>query len=304
MSRFQGEITALRRTYGMKSPNNHQTGNGMILPVETLPIRPGNGGGTPTGRSSLDNTIVSLNSPGNSMRRQRRVLLNTTVATHTGWVLLGILWMAQTASAGSLSSFKEMVGVAMAGQTSSPSAADKTKQSDDLLRRARQAMAENDLSTAESLVSESDALNVDYGNFYTGDTPKKGATRSGTKTERRRLDETESILYAACRQKAADRARPLPGTNRRGERIRCSRQNGNAVAEGRADGFGRPRIVGLRALHRSKLSHHVRRRSRPARSLEFNVAPHAGRPHDAPAGDQQRRSAVGRRSQGPGRRAI
>jgi general secretion pathway protein D len=55
----------------------------------------------------------------------------------------------------------------------SPKAEDKGQQAADLLRRARQAMAENDLVAAESLIAQAEALNVEYGSFHLGDTPKK-----------------------------------------------------------------------------------------------------------------------------------
>ena len=47
------------------------------------------------------------------------------------------------------------------------------RRSDDLLQRARQAMAENDLKSADSLVSQAEALGVDYGTFHRGDTPMR-----------------------------------------------------------------------------------------------------------------------------------
>jgi general secretion pathway protein D len=51
---------------------------------------------------------------------------------------------------------------------------DKNQQSADLLRRARKAMDENNLSTAESLIANAEALNVEYSAFnLTADTPKK-----------------------------------------------------------------------------------------------------------------------------------
>ena len=43
----------------------------------------------------------------------------------------------------------------------------------DLLERARQALSENDLTTADTLVSQAEALGVRYNIFYMGDTPKK-----------------------------------------------------------------------------------------------------------------------------------
>jgi general secretion pathway protein D len=55
-----------------------------------------------------------------------------------------------------------------------PSGQDKNQQAADLLRRARRAMDENNLSTAESLIAQAEALNVEYSAFnLTGDTPKK-----------------------------------------------------------------------------------------------------------------------------------
>jgi general secretion pathway protein D len=56
------------------------------------------------------------------------------------------------------------------GQTSSP---DKKAQADDLLRRARQAMADNDLPGAEQLIASAEALGVNYGPLNFGDTPEK-----------------------------------------------------------------------------------------------------------------------------------
>ncbi len=46
-------------------------------------------------------------------------------------------------------------------------------QCDDLLRRARQAMAENDLQAARALLGQAEALGVEYGPLYPGDTPQK-----------------------------------------------------------------------------------------------------------------------------------
>src|SRR5690348_1560502 len=54
-----------------------------------------------------------------------------------------------------------------------PTGTDARTQSDDLLRRARQAMAEGNIETAESLVSRAESLKTDYGLFHMGDTPKK-----------------------------------------------------------------------------------------------------------------------------------
>lgn len=50
---------------------------------------------------------------------------------------------------------------------------DPQLQSADLLRRAREAMAKNDLTAAESLIAQAKALNAKFGMFYMGDTPEK-----------------------------------------------------------------------------------------------------------------------------------
>lgn len=71
---------------------------------------------------------------------------------------------------------------------------DKRLQADDFLRRARQAMAENDFAAASQLIDQADSLGVQYSPFFLGDTPKtlrreldrkaqgsgRIATRSGT----------------------------------------------------------------------------------------------------------------------------
>ncbi|MGQ9575911.1 MAG: hypothetical protein ACUVUC_11380 [Thermoguttaceae bacterium] len=61
----------------------------------------------------------------------------------------------------------------ISGRSDGPSPADKRQQADDLLHRARQAMAENDLETAGRLIARAEALDVSYGPMHFGDTPKK-----------------------------------------------------------------------------------------------------------------------------------
>jgi general secretion pathway protein D len=63
---------------------------------------------------------------------------------------------------------------AVAAAEQGPGGQDKKQQAADLLRRARQAMDDNNLTTAESLIAQAEALNVEYSAFnLTGDTPKK-----------------------------------------------------------------------------------------------------------------------------------
>ncbi len=69
-----------------------------------------------------------------------------------------------------------MLGAVTASQSTASDSnkpREKRQQANDLLRRARQAMGEGNLDAAESLISQADALNVQYGPFHFGDTPKK-----------------------------------------------------------------------------------------------------------------------------------
>jgi len=108
--------------------------------------------------------------------------LKTTANALVGCIALAMIITTSTAVAGPLGDAPEnWLGSVLLGQSStadSPAAKNtapknKGKQVADLLRRARQAMAENDLSTAESLVSQAEGLGVTYNVFYMGDTPKK-----------------------------------------------------------------------------------------------------------------------------------
>jgi len=58
-------------------------------------------------------------------------------------------------------------------QTPGSRSEEARRRCDDLLLRARQAMAENDLKSADSLVSQAEALGVEYGMFHRGDTPAR-----------------------------------------------------------------------------------------------------------------------------------
>jgi general secretion pathway protein D len=74
------------------------------------------------------------------------------------------------AVAGALDSYAYATLPAMLGQVDSDAA---RKQVDDLLGRARQSLNEGNLETADSLIGRAEGLNVAYGLFHTGDTPKK-----------------------------------------------------------------------------------------------------------------------------------
>ncbi|MBL9081372.1 MAG: hypothetical protein JNK76_06170 [Planctomycetales bacterium] len=79
-------------------------------------------------------------------------------------------FMQAPARAGTFDSALPALVAVLPGQADSDAA---RKQVDDLLGRARQAMNEGNLETADSLVGRAEGLNVSYGMFHTGDTPKK-----------------------------------------------------------------------------------------------------------------------------------
>ena len=58
-------------------------------------------------------------------------------------------------------------------QASVARSADASQHCDDLLKRARQAMAENNLPAAGSLIAQAESLGVQYGRLHMGDTPTK-----------------------------------------------------------------------------------------------------------------------------------
>ncbi len=101
--------------------------------------------------------------------------MNTTASTRISWVvLITLLLTAGKAAAGPPQGTGDLLlGAAGVGQAASSPAEDKSQEAADLLRRARQAMAENDLQAAESLIAQAEALGVEYGSFHLGDTPKK-----------------------------------------------------------------------------------------------------------------------------------
>jgi general secretion pathway protein D len=127
--------------------------------------------------------------------------LNTTASTRIGWVLATIIISAGPVSAAPPQGNGDaQSATAGSGQAASPRPDDKGQQTADLLRRARQAMAENDLAAAESLLAQAESLGVEYNSFHLGDTPKKA---------RRDLERKRS---AAGPTKPSQLFSPLTGT--------------------------------------------------------------------------------------------
>ena len=106
----------------------------------------------------------------------RRTRLKTTLHSLVGWMALATVLWARVAVAGPVqATLQSALGAAIAGQSAPAAnpAESKDQQAADLVRRARQAMSENDLDAADSLISKAESLGVQYGPFYMGDTPKK-----------------------------------------------------------------------------------------------------------------------------------
>jgi len=103
-------------------------------------------------------------------------VLPNTARILVGTLALTVVWSATPAAAGT----PHLAQAALLGSGSSaqlaeqtPAPTDNKAQADDLLRRARQALSENDLQAAEALVTRAEAIGVSYGPLHLGDTPKK-----------------------------------------------------------------------------------------------------------------------------------
>ncbi|MGD0519397.1 MAG: hypothetical protein ABSA26_17815, partial [Thermoguttaceae bacterium] len=129
--------------------------------------------------------------------------MNSTASTRIGCVLVALFISAGTAVAAPPQGNGDATPASAGGvPVASPRSEDKGQQAADLLRRARQAMAENDLIAAESLIAQADALGVEYNSFHLGDTPKKA---------RRDLERKRS---AAGPTKPSQLFSPLAGTKK------------------------------------------------------------------------------------------
>ncbi len=101
--------------------------------------------------------------------------MNTTAKILTGWLTAALSLSASITFAAPVSGTTALaLSAAGVAQTNSPTRIkDRRKQADDLLRRARQAMAEDDLQAAELLISQAKATGVRYSVLNLGDTPDK-----------------------------------------------------------------------------------------------------------------------------------
>lgn len=97
-------------------------------------------------------------------------MLRTTLA-----VGLSLGSFVATAAVASANSGMPLLLIAAVGQSApaGSSATDAAREQGILLSRARQAMAEGNLETADSLLKRAEGMNVAHGLFHMGDTPKK-----------------------------------------------------------------------------------------------------------------------------------
>jgi hypothetical protein len=93
-----------------------------------------------------------------------------------GWIAAAASLSVGTGNAGPLGETTVRMAVTAGLSQAAPADVgprDKSQQVGDLLRRARRAMAEDDLEAAESLISAAEDLGVRYSLLHVGDTPKR-----------------------------------------------------------------------------------------------------------------------------------
>ena len=108
--------------------------------------------------------------------KQRRIVLKATASIASGLMAVVLCFSAGRAMAGPVSSgVVALVSAAGLAQTDATTSQpdNKRQQAADLLQRARQAMKEGDLTTADLLVSQADSLKVEYSPITMEDTPRK-----------------------------------------------------------------------------------------------------------------------------------
>ena len=102
--------------------------------------------------------------------------MKATASVLCGWLALVLCFSANRVVEGATGGgLAVLVGAARAAQADGTSSQpdDKRQQAADLLRRARQAIRENDLPAADLLISQADALKVEYSPITMEDTPRK-----------------------------------------------------------------------------------------------------------------------------------
>lgn len=102
--------------------------------------------------------------------------MKTSARILAGWTTVAAsLFAGSSIAAPPREASDTATGFAVVADDDSPASSpkDKRRQASDLLRRARRAMAQDNLAAAESLISAAEALHVRYGLLHLGDTPKR-----------------------------------------------------------------------------------------------------------------------------------
>lgn len=115
---------------------------------------------------------------------ERRTVLNTTARILTGLIAAVLGFSSARLQADPPSNGMNASMGPAAGASTGDRTAERRHQCDDLLRRARQAMAEDNLDAAASLISQAEAMNVPYPLPF-GDTPAKARRDLEKRTEAR-----------------------------------------------------------------------------------------------------------------------
>lgn len=131
----------------------------------------------------------------------------------TSSIVVALMCSATYGYGGTWASVALSLAPAGIGQSPDARVPDKKAQSQDLLRRARQAMAENDLGAAEALVAQAEAMGVEYGAFHFGDTPRKArhdlGERKAAGGQQRGIPAAQADPFAARAQAAAGAQGPV-----------------------------------------------------------------------------------------------
>ncbi|MGH7137026.1 MAG: hypothetical protein ACREHD_14900, partial [Pirellulales bacterium] len=136
--------------------------------------------------------------------------MNTSSRILAACVGTTLAMTASSAWAAPQTAWRVWLGTAVVGQANAParSAEEARRQVTELLAKARQAMKEDNLETAESLISRAENIPATFGVMHMGDTPKK-ARRDLLKLRGVKAPQRPSDLFAPeGREKPASKQAP------------------------------------------------------------------------------------------------
>ncbi len=156
--------------------------------------------------------------------------MKTTTKALVGWVAFATVASANIAMAGALNATSQgwLGAVILAQAAENNGGDDKSQQATDLLRRARQAMAENDLPAADTLISQAESLNITYNTFYMGDTPKK-ARRDLERKRGSAVTRPSQLFSPLAKKSTPPGADPFAGRTLPGQAAATSASPANAA---------------------------------------------------------------------------